>query len=83
MMMRLKMNNWNRVVHLMRMPSWMILNKRRFLLMQEAKGKRKKTRRRRLRKVGTKLMMQTWEKMKKILSLLIIYLKMSRRSKEC
>lgn len=83
MMMRLKMNNWNRVVHLMRMPSWMILNKRRFLLMQEAKGKRKKTRRRRLRKVGTKLMMQIWEKMKKILSSLITYLRMSRRSKEC
>ena len=83
MMMRLKMNNWNRVVHLMRMPSWMILNKRRFLLMQEVKGKRKKTRRRRLRKVGTKLMMQTWEKMKKILSSLITYLRMSRRSKEC
>lgn len=77
------MNNWNRVVHLMRMPSWMILNKRRFLLMQEAKGKRKKTRRRRLRKVGTKLMMQIWEKMKKILSSLITYLRMSRRSKEC
>ena len=81
--MRLKVNNWNRVVHLMRMPSWMILNKRRFLLIQEAKGKRKKTRRRRLRKVGTKLMMQIWEKMKKILSLLITYLRMSRRSKEC
>ena len=77
------MNNWNRVVHLMRMPSWMILNKRRFLLMQEAKGKRKKTRRRRLRKVGTKLMMQIWEKMKKILSSLITYLRMSKRSKEC
>ena len=77
------MNNWNRVVLLMRRPSWMILNKRRFLLIQEAKGKRKKTRRRRLRKVGTKLMMQIWEKMKKILSLLITYLRMSRRSKEC